>query len=130
MNNEVYRRLDKEEIITKDHYWYHWQNNTFVLLPPNDPWIGKKADGRSICEKISLDDFRILKNDEIVNDEHFEVSRNQDGYLVISRCYYTVGMKAGYLRKANSCISGYNLYAKEENKFNFGKFDFLKEIEL
>jgi hypothetical protein len=130
MNNEAYRYLDKEEIITKDHYWYHWQNDTFVLLPSNDPLIGKKADGRSICEKISLDDFRILKNDEIVNEENFYVRRDSVGYLRMLRCLRCVGHKAGYLRKANSCISEFNLYAKEENKFNFGKFDFLKEIEL
>jgi hypothetical protein len=42
MNDEVYRELYKEEIITKDHYGCY--SDKFVLLPSNYPYIGKKAD--------------------------------------------------------------------------------------
>jgi hypothetical protein len=119
MNKEAYRCLDKEEIITKDHYWYHWQNNTFVLLPPNDPLIddpliGKKADGRSIYEKVSLEDLRPLNNDEIVNEEHFFVWRSTFGHLGMCRAYLFIGYKADDARKANSSFREYNIYAKKK----------------
>jgi hypothetical protein len=128
MNDEVYRRLDKEEIATKDHYYRN--NKKLVLLPSNHPFIGKKTEERYIFEKVSLEDFRPLNDDEIVNKEHFEVWRDDYGNLAMYSCGNFIGHKTSYLRREFSCFSGFNLYAKEENKFNFGKFDFLKDIEL
>jgi hypothetical protein len=128
MNNEVYRRLDKEEIITKDHY-YRRNNNKFVLLPPNDPCIGKKSYGIYIFEKISLEDFRILNDDEIVNEEHFQVLRDSFGYLRMFRCLMFVGRKAIDVRKANDYLPEYNICAKK-TQFNFETLNILKDIEL
>jgi hypothetical protein len=128
MKNEAYRRLDKKEIITKNHYW--WRNGKFVLLPPNDPYIGEKADGIPIYEKISLEDLRPLNNDEIVNDEHFYVWRDDYGNLVMHRCYYIVGLKTDDARKECRYITEFNLYAKKEMQFNFETLNILKDIEL
>ena len=130
MNNEVYRRLDKEEIVTKDHYWFDWQNNKFVLIPSNDPCIGKKAGYLYIFEKVSLEDFRILKDDEIVNEEHFYVWRDNRGYLRMCRCCDTVGLKAGNARNECRYMTEFNLYAKKETQFNFETLNILKDIEL
>jgi hypothetical protein len=130
MNNEAYSHLEYKEIITKDHYCFD-DNDKLVLLPSNHPWIGEKAEGSYIYEKVSLDDFRTLKDDEIVNEEHFYVRRSC-GHLVMYRCYRCcniVGHKADDVRKENSSIPEFNLYAKK-TQFNFGKFDFLKDIEL
>jgi hypothetical protein len=127
--NKVFRLLDDEEIITKDHYWFDY-NDEFVLLPSYDSCIGKKTEEKCIYEKVSLDDFRILKDDEIVNEQHFQVYRDSVGHLIMWRCYNSVGRKAEDVRKENSFLPEFNLYAREENKFNFGKFDFLKEIKL
>ncbi len=128
MNEEAYRELDYEEIITKDHYCFD-DNDKLVLLPLNHPYIGNKVEKRQIFEKISLEDFRLLNDDEIVNEEHFEVWRSCD-YLVISRCYYTVGSKAGNARKKYNSIPEFNLYFKKKTQFNFETLNILKDIEL
>jgi hypothetical protein len=129
MNNQVYRKLHGE-IVTKDHYWFDWQNNKFVLLSSNYPCIGKKADGRFIREKVSLDDFRPLNNNEIVNEEHFEVWRDNCGNLIMERCdSFIVGRKADDVRKENSSLPEFNLYAKK-TQFNFETLNILKDIEL
>jgi hypothetical protein len=128
MKNEAYRRLDKKEIITKNHYW--WNNRKFVLLPSNHLWIGEKAEGSSIYEKISLEDFRFLKDDEIVNEENFEVWRDDYGNLVMHRCYYIVGLKTDDARKECRYMTEFNLYAKKEMQFNFETLNILKDIEL
>jgi hypothetical protein len=130
MNNEAYRILDCKEIITKDHY-YRRNNNKFVLLPSDDPYIGEKADRGLIFEKISLEDFRILKDDEIVNEEHFQVLRDSFGYLRMFRCYLfsSCGKKSIDVRKDFSHIFEYNLYAKK-TQFNFETLNILKDIEL
>ena len=129
MNKEVYRYLDDEEIVTKDHYRWSWRHDTLVLLPPNDPCIGKKAGYLCIFEKVSLDDFRPLNDDEIVNKEHFYVWRNDYGNFYMYRVFRFIGHKAGDARKKYSSLPEFNLYAKKM-QINFGKFDFLKEIEL
>jgi hypothetical protein len=128
MNKEAYRSLDKEEIVTKDHY--QWLNDKFVLLPFNHSWIGEKANKRLIYEKISLEDFRPLNDNEILKIEHFQVWRDSFGYLRMFRCVRSVERKAGNARKESIYVSDFNLYAKKETQINFGKFDFLKEIEL
>ncbi len=131
MNDEAYRKLDYEKIITKDHYRWDWQNKKLVLLPSYDSCIGKKTEERYIYEKISLEDFRLLKDDEIVNKEHFYVWRNYCGNLIMERCgNFIVGRKADDARKKCNFTPEFNLYAKKEIQINFGKFDFLKEIEL
>jgi hypothetical protein len=132
MNEEVYRRLDKEEIITKDHY-YRRNNKKLVLLPFNHSWIGKKVEYEYFYEKISLDDFRLLKDDEILNEEHFQVWRVSVGYLRMVRikCYFLYyGSKAGNARKANSSVREYNIYAKQKTQFNFETLNILKDIQL
>jgi hypothetical protein len=129
MNKEVYRRLDKEEIVTKDHYWYHWQNNTFVLLRSNHSSIGKKAGYLYIYEKVSLDDFRPLNDDEIVNDEHFQVQGDSYGHLRMYRCCNSVGRKADDVRKANDYLPEYKICAKK-TQFNFETLNILKDIQL
>jgi hypothetical protein len=130
MNKEVYRLLYDEEIVTKDHYWFDY-NDEFVLLPSNHPWIGKKVEYEYIYEKISLEDFRILKDDEIVNEEHFYFWRDDYCHTVMYRCYSGYhGDKASDVRKENNSLPEFNLYAKKETQINFGKFDFLKDIEL
>jgi hypothetical protein len=126
MNNEAYRWLDKEEIITRDHYW--WRNGKFVLLPSDYSYIGEKAEGSSIYEKISLEDFRLLKDDEIVNEEHFEVWRSF-GYLGMCRAYRFIGYKVDDVRNEHFWLSEFNLYAKK-TQFNFETLNILKEIEL
>jgi hypothetical protein len=131
MNNEVYRRLDKEEIITKNHYWRC--NGKFVLLPSDYSCVGKKVEGSSIYEKISLEDFRILDDNEIVNDEHFYVWRSYEdycGYLRICRCLSFAGYKVGDVRNEYRHLSEFNLYAKQKMQFNFETLNILKDIEL
>jgi hypothetical protein len=129
MNKEAYRKLDHEEIVTKHHYWWSWRHDKLVLLPPNHSCIGKKTEGIYIYEKVSLEDFRPLNDDEIVNKEHFYVWRNDYGNFYMYRVFRFIGHKAGYLRKELSNLPEYNIYAKKM-QINFGKFDFLKEIEL
>jgi hypothetical protein len=129
MKNEAYRYLDYEEIVTKHHYCFD-DNDEFVLLPSNHPCIGEKANKRLIYEKISLEDFRILNDNEIITREHFQVQRDSYGNLRMYRCCNSVGLKSDDVRKEYSSLLKFNLYAREENKFNFGKFDFLKDIEL
>jgi hypothetical protein len=128
MNKEAYRKLDHEEIVTKHHYWP--LDYELVLLPSNDPYIGKKAGDLYIYEKVSLDDFRLLNDDEIITREHFFVFRYIEGYLIMCRLYNSVGRKADDVRKEDSSLPEFNLYAKKETQINFGKFDFLKDIEL
>jgi hypothetical protein len=129
MNKEVYRYLDDEEIVTKDHY--RWNNDKLVLLPSNDSFIGKKVCFQHFYEKVSLKDFRPLNNNEIVNDEHFYFFRDSDGYLMMYRCYFRYqGRKAEDVRKANSSFPEFNLYAKKETQFNFETLNILKDIEL
>jgi hypothetical protein len=129
MNNVVYRKLDYEKIITKDHYYRN--NKKLVLLPFNHSWIGKKTEKRQIYEKISLEDFRILKDDEIVNKEHFYVFRDDYGYLVIYRCYSDYhGEKANDVCKQCSHLTEFNLYAKQKTQFNFETLNILKDIQL
>jgi hypothetical protein len=123
MNDEVYYQLDCEEIIKKDHYYRN--NNELVLLPSNHPYIGKKVEYEYIFEKVSLEDFRILKDDEIVNKEHFYVWRDIHSYLIMSRCRRSVGRKAGNARNYE-----YNIYAKKKTQFNFETLNILKDIEL
>ncbi len=131
MNNEAYRWLDKKEIITKDHYWWNWRNGKYVLLPPNHSCIGKKTEKRQIYEKISLEDFRPLNDDEIVNKEHFLVWRDSYGYLMIYRYYYCyLGRKASDVRKECRHMPEFNLYTKKKTQFNFETLNILKEIEL
>jgi hypothetical protein len=131
MNKEAYRCLDKEEIITKDHYWFDWQNNKFVLIPSNYPCIGKKAGYLYIYEKISLEDFRILKDDEIVNKEHFYVWKDDDYCnFLIYRCYSRhQGSKTSDVRKKCNSLPEFNLYAKK-TQFNFETLNILKDIQL
>jgi hypothetical protein len=112
MNNEAYRQLDKEEIATKDHY--EWFFGKFVLLTSNHPFLGKKADGIYIFEKVSLEDFRILDDNEIVNKEHFFVYRNGFGYLRIYRCHLLdYGNKASDVREKFIDFTEFNIYAKK-----------------
>ncbi len=130
MNNEAYCQLDEEKIITKYHYCFD-DNDKLVLLPSNDSFIGKKAGYLCIFEKVSLDDFRPLNDDEIVNKEHFFAFRIIYGYLIMERCYfYHLGNKAIDVRKAISHISEFNLYAKQKTQFNFETLNILKDIEL
>jgi hypothetical protein len=134
MNNKVYRKLDDEEIVTKHHYCFDY-NGKLVLLPSNHPCIGKKVERRYIYEKISLEDFRILNDNEIITREHFQVQRDSYGYLMIYRYYYCyLGRKAGDVRKENSCNSGYNIYSKniyaKKTQFNFETLNILKDIQL
>jgi hypothetical protein len=129
MNDEVYRELDKEEIITKDHYFWSLFNDKIFLLPSNYPFIGKKREGRYIFEKFYLEDFRLLNDNEIVNKKHFFVFRHNDGYLRICRCCDTVGHKAGDARKKYSSLPEFNLYAKK-TQFNFETLNILKDIQL
>jgi hypothetical protein len=128
MKNEAYRRLGQEEILTKDHY--RWNHGKFVLLSSNNPYIGKKANDRLIFEKISLADFRILKDDEIITREHFYVEKSNYGYLVIFRCHLLdYGKKSIDVRKKCSHLTEFNLYAKK-TQFNFETLNILKDIEL
>ncbi len=129
MNYEVYRCLDKKEIVTKNHY--RWNNDKFVLLPHNDPYIGKKVEYEYIFEKISLENLRPLNDNEIVNKEHFEVFRDDYGNLRMAKCdSYFFGKKAGDARKECSHVPEYNIYAQKKTQFNFETLNILKDIKL
>ena len=130
MNDEAYRELDKEEIITEDHYCRDRKNDKFVLLPSNHSSIGKKAGYLYIYEKVSLDDFRLLNDDEIITREHFQVWRDYCGHLLMYRCLKSVGSKAGNARKKYNPLPEFNLYSKKETQFNFETLNILKDIEL
>jgi hypothetical protein len=130
MNNEAYRYLDKEEIITEDHYYQDWQNKKIVLIPSNDPYIGKEVSFKWIFEKVYLEDFRLLNDNEIVNKEHFLVWRDDCDHLVMCRCCDIVGHKAIDVRKANNSLPEFNLYAKQKTQFNFETLNILKDIKL
>jgi hypothetical protein len=112
MNEEAYRELDYEEIITKNHYYQDWQNNKFVLIPSNHLFIGKEVSFKWIFEKVYLEDLRPLNDNEIVNKEHFEVWRDDYGNLRMAKCdSYFFGKKAGDARKECSHVPEYNIYA-------------------
>jgi hypothetical protein len=128
MNKEAYRKLDHEEIVTKHHYWP--LDYELVLLPSNDPYIGKKAGCLYIYEKVSLDDFRLLNDDEIITREHFFAFRYIEGYLIMCRFYNSVGRKSDDVRKEDISLPEFNLYAKKETQFNFETLNILKDIEL
>jgi hypothetical protein len=129
MNKEVYRYLDDEEIVTKDHYRWSWRHDKLVLLPPNDPCIGKKAGYLCIFEKVSLDDFRPLDGDEIANEEHFKVFSSTFGHLGMCRVFLFIGHKAGDIRKEYDDMPEFNIYAKK-TQFNFETLNILKDIQL
>jgi hypothetical protein len=129
MNNEAYCQLDEEKIITKYHYCFD-NNDKLFLLPLNHPYIGYKVGYLSVYEKISLEDFRPLNDNEIVNEEHFYVWRDSYGNLVMHRCYSShQGSKTSDVRKKYNSIPEFNLYAKK-TQFNFETLNILKEIEL
>jgi hypothetical protein len=120
MNDEVYRCLDYEEIITKDHYF--WGIGLKLnLLNPNSSYVGLRVfdSKKSFYEKLSLKDFDFLSDETIITEGHYWIFRcSLSGYLMIQEVkiffHDELNQTAGSLRKFynSSSMNEYNLCKK------------------
>jgi hypothetical protein len=124
---ETYCILDKEEIVNRDHYTWHFDNlvtvnatyNFGIRVDDCRSMIGSKASDcwkkykKIIYKKVNLEDYRSLDNEEIVGKEHY-CSHKDNNYLILRKASYDYELKetAGCLRQKCNLIKKFNIYSK------------------